>query len=112
MIEWVIAQPIRPAVSEIAALGGMDAKTPERGLSPARRFKMDGPREGCPDGLVAKLLEPQAQVDVIELDRQVNGVEAANGPELRPFDGEAGSGHGGNFMRDRVPFKPARGAHI
>ena len=87
MKERIVAQPIGPALAEVAALGGVRVETPERRLAAACRFKMNNPREWRPQRCESKLLEPQAKVYVIELNREMNGVKSANRDEFRPLHG-------------------------
>jgi hypothetical protein len=43
--------------------------------------------------------QPEAKIDIIEVDRQIAVIEAADGQELRPFDRQARRGHRGDFVR-------------
>ena len=43
----------------------------------------------------------QAEIDVVEIDRQVLGIEPADGLEFRSLDRHAGAGHRGDLVRHR-----------
>ena len=87
MKERIVSQPIGPALTEVGALGRVRVETPESRLAAACRFEMNNTREWRPQGREPELLEPQAKVYVIELDREMNGVKSANRDEFRPLHG-------------------------
>ena len=87
MKEGIVSQPIGPALAEVGALSRVRGKTPESRLTAGSRFEMNKTREWRPQGREPELLEPQAKVYVIELDREMNGVKSANRNEFRPLHG-------------------------
>ena len=87
MKERIVSQSIGPALAKVGALGRVRGETPESRLAAACRFKMNKTREWRPQGREPELLEPQAKVYVIELDREMNGVKSANRHEFRPLHG-------------------------
>jgi hypothetical protein len=87
MKERIVSQPIGPALAEVGALSRVGVETPESRLAAACRFKMHNTREGRPQGRESELLEPQAKIYVIELDREMNRVKSANRDEFRPLHG-------------------------
>src|SRR6202011_4719705 len=106
MKERIVSQPIGPALAEVGALCRVRVETPESRLAAGCRFKMNNPREWRPQGREPELLEPQAKVYVIELDREMNGVKSANRHEFRPLHGKARSGDRGCFVKDSIAAEP------
>jgi hypothetical protein len=104
----IVAQPIGPALAEVGALGRVRVETPKSRLAAACRFEMNDTRERRPKGREPEFLQPQAKVYVIELDREVNGVESANRYEFCPLNGKTRSGDRGCFVKDSITAEPAR----
>ncbi len=106
MVERVIPQAMTPTAPEVCALLGMGLKSPECGFSAARRLEMDDPRERRPKSLKLQFFKPQTKIDIVELNRQMNSVEAAGGVEFGAFHGKTSARHRRCFMNDPVAAKP------
>ena len=92
----IVANDLRPARIEIGTLARIDRIAV--GLeTPARRFMMDQPGPRRQHMHKTALRQPQAQVDVIELDRKIDVVKSTNCLKLLPFDGDARRGHGADL---------------
>ncbi len=63
---------------------------------------------GRPHRLPAGSPEAQAEIDVVEIDREGHGIETAHRPVLVAGDREAGGGDRGNLVGDPHPAEMAR----
>ena len=79
MKEGVIAQHMAPAFVEDPSLLPVDTEAAERGTAAARRFLVHEVNPRLDHRLPAPGVEPQAEIDVAEFDREVFGIEAAAG---------------------------------
>ena len=107
MIEGIVAQTIGPAVQEIGAFGGMGVEPPESGFAATCRFEMHETGKWRPERLETEIFEPQTEVHIVELDRQMNFVEAAGCKKFRALHGKTGARHSRYFVNRAVAAEPA-----
>ena len=52
--------------------------------------------------------EPQAKIDIVEIDRKIHLIKAANRVKLPSRNHQASAGDRRNFMRRQIPAQPSR----